>query len=147
MCTHSRGCQQRTPIHGEYFHSGEATTLSFVVKGANAVGSFVMRSENSGNILCCLTTRHTTRHWQAHPRQHPEYRVPPQFQREDEYGMPPCYPRVLQCIRECNENQCRARILSKLAEEDSIHTSDVANSVVHNVGDARGNAPVLLLHD
>ena len=32
-------------------HSGGATTLSFVMKGANAVGSFVMRSIVSGTVF------------------------------------------------------------------------------------------------
>ena len=41
---HVRIKRRRKPIHAEYFHSGGATTLSFVVKGTNAVGSFVMHS-------------------------------------------------------------------------------------------------------
>merc|ERR1711972_1101774 len=32
------------PMHTEYFRSGGATTLIFIVDGANAVSSFVMRS-------------------------------------------------------------------------------------------------------
>ena len=40
---HVRIKRRRTPIHTDYFHSGGATTLSFIVKRANAVGSFVMR--------------------------------------------------------------------------------------------------------
>ena len=32
------------PIHTEYFHSGGATTINFIVDGDNAVGSFVMCS-------------------------------------------------------------------------------------------------------
>ena len=115
------------------------------------MGSFDMRSETSGNILCRLTTRL----WQAHPRQHHDHRgrkhnvegentfqcflhgaifithtgghstgereprFPPRFQREDE-GIPPCYPRVLQCIRECNGNQRRARFLSKRTEREQL---------------------------
>ena len=39
----------------------------------------------------------------------------------EECGVPPCYPRVLQCTRECSENQRRARILSTRAEEDDSH--------------------------
>ena len=74
-----------------------------------------------------------------------ESRYPPQHHREDEHGMPPCFSRVLQRIRRGNENLHRARGLSRQTEENSNHTSDVANSVVHDVGDARGNALVLLL--
>ena len=32
------------PIHAVYFHSGEATTMNFIVNGTNAVNSFIMRS-------------------------------------------------------------------------------------------------------
>merc|ERR1719203_1615412 len=39
------------PIHTEYFRSGGATTLIFIVDGANAVSSFVMRSPMPGNIV------------------------------------------------------------------------------------------------
>ena len=55
---HVRIKRRRIPIHTEYFHTGGATNLSLVVKRANAVGSSVMRSETSWNILCSLTTRH-----------------------------------------------------------------------------------------
>ena len=186
MRTISCGCQRRTPIHTENFHSGGATTLSFIGNGANIVTYIVMRSETSGNMFCAacqhgkgvrlLANTHVTRHWQAHPRQHHDRRgrkhsaegentfqcfvhgtvfivyfaehsageressFPLQFQRE-EYGIPPCYPRVLQCIREC----MRTNILSKRAVEDNSHTSDDTNSVAHNVSDASRNALVLLL--
>merc|ERR1719213_1617202 len=39
------------PIHTEYLRSGGATTLIFIVEGANAVSSFVMRSPMPGNIV------------------------------------------------------------------------------------------------
>merc|ERR1719160_2199662 len=39
------------PIHTEYFRSGGATTLIFMVEGANAVNSFVMRSPIPVNIV------------------------------------------------------------------------------------------------
>merc|ERR1711862_887947 len=39
------------PIHTEYFLSGGATTLIFIVEGANAVNSFVMRSPMPENIV------------------------------------------------------------------------------------------------
>merc|ERR1719222_1384101 len=39
------------PIHTEYFRSGGATTLIFMVEGANAVSSFVMRSPMPANMV------------------------------------------------------------------------------------------------
>merc|ERR1719384_1975743 len=39
------------PIHTEYFRSGGATTLIFIVEGARAVSSFVMRSPIPANIV------------------------------------------------------------------------------------------------
>merc|ERR1712224_783852 len=39
------------PIHTEYLRSGGATTLIFIVEGANAVSSFVMRSPMPANIV------------------------------------------------------------------------------------------------
>merc|ERR1712222_293257 len=39
------------PIHTEYFRSGGATTLIFIVEGANDVSSFVMRSPMPGNMV------------------------------------------------------------------------------------------------
>merc|ERR1719156_56477 len=39
------------PIHTEYFRSGGATTLIFIVEGAKAVSSFVMRSPMPKNIV------------------------------------------------------------------------------------------------
>merc|ERR1712203_609417 len=39
------------PIHTEYFRSGGATTLIFIVEGARDVSSFVMRSPMPGNIV------------------------------------------------------------------------------------------------
>merc|ERR1719401_2351982 len=39
------------PIHTEYFRSGGATTLIFIVEGARAVSSFVMRSPMPWNIV------------------------------------------------------------------------------------------------
>merc|ERR1711877_6965 len=39
------------PIHTEYFRSGGATTLIFIVEGASAVSSFVMRSPMPANIV------------------------------------------------------------------------------------------------
>merc|ERR1719384_1693985 len=39
------------PIHTEYFLSGGATTLIFMVEGASAVNSFVMRSPMPANIV------------------------------------------------------------------------------------------------
>merc|ERR1712147_475711 len=39
------------PIHTEYLRSGGATTLIFIVDGANAVNSFVMRSPIPANIV------------------------------------------------------------------------------------------------
>merc|ERR1712056_117593 len=39
------------PIHTEYFRSGGATTLIFIVEGARAVSSFVMRSPIPWNIV------------------------------------------------------------------------------------------------
>merc|ERR1719169_130888 len=39
------------PIQTEYFRSGGATTLIFIVEGARAVSSFVMRSPMPGNIV------------------------------------------------------------------------------------------------
>merc|ERR1712124_83136 len=39
------------PIHTEYFLSGGATTLIFIVDGASAVSSFVMRSPMPWNIV------------------------------------------------------------------------------------------------
>merc|ERR1712061_594467 len=39
------------PIHTEYLRSGGATTLIFIVDGARAVSSFVMRSPMPGNIV------------------------------------------------------------------------------------------------
>merc|ERR1712060_312688 len=39
------------PIHTEYFRSGGATTLIFIVDGARAVSSFVMRSPMPANIV------------------------------------------------------------------------------------------------
>merc|ERR1712098_831272 len=39
------------PIQTEYLRSGGATTLIFIVDGANAVSSFVMRSPMPGNIV------------------------------------------------------------------------------------------------
>merc|ERR1712098_454811 len=39
------------PIHTEYFRSGGAMTLIFIVEGASAVSSFVMRSPIPANIV------------------------------------------------------------------------------------------------
>jgi hypothetical protein len=39
------------PIHTEYFRSGGATTLIFIVDGARAVSSFVIRSPMPWNIV------------------------------------------------------------------------------------------------
>merc|ERR1712085_153120 len=39
------------PIHTEYLRSGGATTLIFIVDGARAVNSFVMRSPMPANIV------------------------------------------------------------------------------------------------
>merc|ERR1719215_203179 len=39
------------PIHTEYFRSGGATTLIFMVEGAKAVNSLVMRSPIPANIV------------------------------------------------------------------------------------------------
>merc|ERR1711967_116814 len=39
------------PIHTEYLRSGGATTLIFIVDGANAVSSFVIRSPIPANIV------------------------------------------------------------------------------------------------
>merc|ERR1712022_70152 len=39
------------PIHTEYFRSGGAITLIFIVDGARAVSSFVMRSPMPANIV------------------------------------------------------------------------------------------------
>merc|ERR1719220_1073984 len=39
------------PIHTEYFRSGGATTLIFMVEGARAVSSFVIRSPIPANIV------------------------------------------------------------------------------------------------
>merc|ERR1711904_676480 len=39
------------PIHTEYFRSGGATTLIFMVDGASAVSSFVMRSPMPWNMV------------------------------------------------------------------------------------------------
>ena len=39
------------PIHTEYLRSGGATTLIFMVEGARAVSSLVMRSAMPGNIV------------------------------------------------------------------------------------------------
>merc|ERR1711918_232392 len=39
------------PIHTEYLRSGGATTLIFIVEGAKAVSSFVMRSPMPWNIV------------------------------------------------------------------------------------------------
>merc|ERR1719182_783496 len=39
------------PIHTEYLRSGGATTLIFMVDGARAVSSFVMRSPMPANIV------------------------------------------------------------------------------------------------
>mmetsp|Transcript_101865 Transcript_101865/g.265917 ORF Transcript_101865/g.265917 Transcript_101865/m.265917 type:complete len:147 (+) Transcript_101865:34-474(+) len=39
------------PIHTEYLRSGGATTLIFIVEGARAVSSFVMRSPMPVNIV------------------------------------------------------------------------------------------------
>ena len=44
------------PNRTEYCLSGGATTLIFVVGGGNSVGFFVMRSPNSWNVWCLLTT-------------------------------------------------------------------------------------------
>merc|ERR1712124_109440 len=46
------------PIHTEYLRSGGATTLIFIVEGANAVSSFVMRSPIPANIV--VTPESTT---------------------------------------------------------------------------------------
>merc|ERR1711874_965837 len=39
------------PIHTEYLRSGGATTLIFIVDGASAVNSFVMRSPMPANMV------------------------------------------------------------------------------------------------
>merc|ERR1719460_2525722 len=39
------------PIHTEYLRSGGATTLIFIVDGAKAVNSFVMRSPMPANMV------------------------------------------------------------------------------------------------
>merc|ERR1712073_166523 len=39
------------PIHTEYLRSGGATTLIFIVEGARAVSSFVMRSPMPANMV------------------------------------------------------------------------------------------------
>ena len=39
-------------IHTEYFHSGGATTMNFIVNGTNTVNSFIMRSTIPWNMVC-----------------------------------------------------------------------------------------------
>merc|ERR1712070_687855 len=46
-----RDDKMEPPIHTEYFRSGGATTLIFIVEGASAVSSFVMRSPTPWNIV------------------------------------------------------------------------------------------------
>merc|ERR1719440_1189554 len=46
-----RDDKMEPPIHTEYFRSGGATTLIFIVEGARAVSSFVMRSPMPWNIV------------------------------------------------------------------------------------------------
>ena len=45
-------------VHVEFFHSGGATTLAFIVDGINAVSSLVMRLRITVNVAVILTTRH-----------------------------------------------------------------------------------------
>merc|ERR1712137_888487 len=47
----AEGRRMEPPIHTEYFLSGGATTLIFIVDGASAVSSFVMRSPMPANIV------------------------------------------------------------------------------------------------
>merc|ERR1712110_1357258 len=59
------------PIHTEYLRSGGATTLIFIVEGAKAVNSFVMRSPMPPNIVvppdrttfACKSLRISTSHF------------------------------------------------------------------------------------
>ena len=123
-----------SPVTGKHIHDNTTTT---------GVVSTVQKESILFNAFS--TSPHSSRSREITVRENESEDFSPQFQRE-ECGMPPCYPRVVQCIRECSENQRRARILSKRAEEDDSHTSDDTNSVAHNVGDARRNALVLLIH-
>ena len=161
--------RRRIPTHTEYFHSGGATTLSLIVKRANAIGNFVMRSETSGNTLCRLATRHgrTTRHWQTHPRQHHDHRG--RWQSAEGENTFQCLLYGAMFIAHTGghstENESQESHLNSRekmstgylraiqefsnASENALRTNaaHVANSVVHDVGDARGNAPVILLHN
>ena len=59
------------PIHTEYFHSGGATTMNFIVNGTKAVNSFIMRSTIPWNMvvppddttLACNSLRMHTSHF------------------------------------------------------------------------------------
>merc|ERR1712137_438453 len=65
-------------IHTEYLRSGGATTLIFMVEGANAVSSFVMRSPMPANMVVPpdsttlaykslrMSTSHFMMDWKAH---------------------------------------------------------------------------------
>ena len=46
-----RDAKMEPPIHTEYLRSGGATTLIFMVEGARAVNSLVMRSAMPGNMV------------------------------------------------------------------------------------------------
>merc|ERR1712050_590623 len=55
------------PIHTEYLRSGGATTLIFIVEGARAVSSFVIRSPMPWNIVVPpeRTTSHFMMDWKV----------------------------------------------------------------------------------
>ena len=48
------------PIHTEYFHSGGATTMSFIVNEANEVNSLIMRSPAPWNMDAAVLRRSTS---------------------------------------------------------------------------------------
>ena len=47
----TEGSQGGSSNHTEYFYSGGATTMNFIVNGANAVNSFIMRSTIPWNMV------------------------------------------------------------------------------------------------
>ena len=46
------------PIHTEYFHTGETTTLNFIVDGDNAVNSLSCSQKSLGTWSCHVMARH-----------------------------------------------------------------------------------------
>ena len=141
---HMRIKRRRIPVHTEYLHSGGATTLSFIVHEANTVNPFVMRSIISSTTFVPLGS--TTLAYDS-GEHNTENEIEYSHRNSRERGA-----REISVLSKSSpthhsvQREPAPRMSSRqMKRGGSFHTSDVASSAANNVGDARGNAPVVLL--